>query len=225
MLRLVTYYTPSHEAMCRRFVLARAWGFDEVRSTACEQTCATGEFKASGWNDCMLDKLATLLALPVDDAPTLYVDSDVCLFPGLADWCRGCSAEIGDNEIAFSDDVIQLCAGVMLFRCTSRVRAFWQTLADMSVVWDLPDQEALYLLQVHARERNGRLPIRPRLLPRDMFCNWATVQSDVAALSPWNGEAFAVPPKCLAWHANWTIGLDNKQRMLERVVMRETSAA
>jgi hypothetical protein len=27
----------------------------------------------------------------------------------------------------------------------------------------------------------------------------------------------------LAWHANWTVGIDNKMRMLDRVVMRETS--
>ena len=48
MLRLVTYYTPTHKAMCQRFVLSRAYGFKEVRSFEYGQTCPTGRSNPRG---------------------------------------------------------------------------------------------------------------------------------------------------------------------------------
>jgi hypothetical protein len=222
MLRLCTYFTPTHEAMAKRFVLSRAWGFDDRRHIAYGQTCPSGEFKSAGWNDCMLDKLNTLINLPVDGMPTLYVDADVALMPSLVEWCRWSVEHLDEDEVAFSDDIIQWCAGIMGFRCTKRVHQFWQTLADLSRAWDLPDQDALHQLRLQVDERKGVLPIRSRTLPRDVFCNWATVSAPTIP-KPWNGEPFEVPPTCLAWHANWTVGLANKQLMLERVVLGETS--
>jgi hypothetical protein len=221
MLRLVTYYTPTHEEMAKRFVLSRAWGFDDRVSMSYGQTCPSGEFKQEGWNDCMLDKLNTLLQLPTDGIPTLYVDADVCLMPSLVEWCRWYVEHLDEDEVAFSDDVIQWCAGIMLFRSAKRVNAWWQTVADLSRAWDLPDQDTIHQLRMQVAERKGLLPIRARVLPSDVFANWATVNSPTVP-APWNGEPFNVPKTCLAWHANWTVGLDNKQRMLERVAVRET---
>lgn len=223
MLRLVTYYTPSHADMCRRFVLSRACGFEERRSTQYDQTCATGAFKSAGWNECMLDKLDCLLKLPLDGKPTVYVDSDVALFPGFHDWCQETLARMPSDAVAFSDDVIQWCAGVMLFRSTPIVHRFWQLLAELSPIWNLPDQDVIHQLRTQAEQTGGRLPIQPQVLHRSVVCNWATVNVNVPA--PWNGEPFDVPPSCLAWHANWTVGIDRKLTMLERVVNGKTSDA
>jgi hypothetical protein len=224
MLRLVTYYTPSHEAMCRRFVLCRSGDFDEVRATAYDQTCPSGAFKSDGWNECMLDKLNALMAVPCDGEPTLYVDADVALMPGIASWCKYAIAKMPADAVAFSDDVIQWCAGVMLFRATEQVRRLWQLLADLSLVWNLPDQDVLHQLRLQAQQTNGRLPITPVTIDAGVVSNWATVNAP-AIPHPWDGEPFAVPRSCLAWHANWTVGIERKLRMLERVVLRETSDA
>jgi hypothetical protein len=221
MLRIVSYYTPSHEDMCQRFVMSRADGFDERRFTAFGQTCPTGEFKSAGWNDCMLDKLRCLLALPCDGMPTLYVDADVALMPGLHDWLAAYVDNLAPDEIHFSDDLIQWCAGIMVFRSVAPVLEFFRTVAHMSGVLGLPDQDVIHHLRMWAEQTGGRLPITPKLLPREVFCNWATVNGK--PVPPWDGQPFVVPETCLAWHANWTIGIDNKMRMLERVVMRETS--
>jgi hypothetical protein len=223
MLRLVTYYTDTHEEMARRYVMSRAWGFDERVCVRVDQSCPTGEFKSDGWNDCMLDKLRTLRNLPADNVPTLYVDADVCLFPTLVEWCRWYVEHMEPEQVAFSDDVLQWCAGIMLFRSSRRVHQFWDTLADLSRAWNLPDQEALHLLRMQTDAQKGSLPIRAQVLPRDVFCNWATIHDQPPA--PWIGEPFTIPKTCLAWHANWTVGIANKLRMLERVVLGETSNA
>lgn len=222
MLRLVTYYTPSHADMCRRFVLSRAWGFEERRSTQYEQKCPTGAFKSTGWNECMLDKLDCLQRIPVDGKPTVYVDSDVALMPGFCEWCEETLARMPNDAVAFADDIVQWCAGVMLFRSTPTVNRFWQLLADLSPIWNLPDQDVLHQLRMQCEQTGGELPIVPQVLHRSAVCNWATVNHPVVP-SPWTGEPFTVPPSCLAWHANWTVGIDNKLAMLERVVLKATS--
>jgi hypothetical protein len=218
VLRLVTYYTPTHAAMCQRFVLARAWGFGERRSTEFEQTCPTGSFKSPGWNDCMLDKLRCLMALPEDGMPTVYVDADVALMPGLHDFCEGVFAWLPEDGVAFADDVVQWCAGVMLFRATPAVQGFWRLLADLSPIWNLPDQDIIHQLREQAVQTGGRLPIEPAVLPAGRVCNWATVSSPQIP-APWDGEPFEVPASCVAWHANWTVGVERKMQMLERVVL------
>lgn len=217
MLRLCTYYTPTHREMCQRFVLSRAYGFHEVRSVEYEQTCPTGAFKSEGWNRCMTDKLDCLMRLPMDGTPTVYVDADVCLMPGLHDWAERQFAEMDFDGVAMSDDIVQWCAGVMLFRSTSRVHAWWRLVADLSAIWDLPDQEVIDQLRQHSQQRGTTLPVPLTLLPCDRVCNWATV-SQPNVPPPWTGEPFEVPPTCVAWHANWTVGVERKVEMLERVL-------
>jgi hypothetical protein len=77
---------------------------------------------------------------------------------------------------------------------------------------------------MQCEQTRGRLPIQTQVLHKSVVCNWATVNAPVVP-APWDGESVVVPPSCLAWHANWTVGIDRKQRMLEHVVLRETSGA
>lgn len=216
-MRLVTYYTPSHAEMCRRFVLSRAWGFRERRSFAVEQTCPTASFKSDGWNTCTAGKFLALASLDADGTPTVYVDADVALMRGFRDWCEGVFAELPDSAIAFSDDIVQWCTGMMLFRPTPATLGFFRLAADLTPIWNLPDQDVVHQLRHQASQAGGTLPIVPRVLPRDRVCNWATVNAPTLP-APWDGEPFDVPSSCVAWHANWTIGVERKERMLERVV-------
>lgn len=223
MLRLVTYHTPSHYEMCQRFVLSQANEFSEVVAASYSQTCLTGTFKESGWNTCMLDKLDCLLSLPCDGKATVYVDSDVAIMPGFAAWCAKVIAAMPADAVSFADDVVQLCAGVMLFRSTAVVHEWWRLLSLMSPVWKLPDQDVIDHLRHQVKQSGGRLPVSVGLLPSEIVCNWATVNAPQIP-PPWTGEPFVVPDTCLAWHANWVIGIDLKVQMLERVVNRKTSA-
>lgn len=209
MLRLATYYTPTHRDMCERFVLSRAAGFSEVVAREYQQTCPSASFKQDGWNACMLDKLDLLLRLPQDGTLTLYVDSDVCLLPGLADWCKAYARGMSFHEIAYSDDVIQWCAGVVLFRSTAHTHAWWRLVAGMASLLDQPDQDVIHVLRSYAK----RLPVPMSVLPGDRVANWATLGNR----SVWSGEQFEVPEQAVAWHANWCIGVEPKTAMLRRV--------
>lgn len=215
-IRLVSYFTPTHEDMCRRFVMDRSWDFHDRQFLKFGQTCPTGEFKKPGWNECMLDKLKALLSLPTDGMPTLYVDSDVALFPGLCQWLSDNIGHLGPADVAFSNDIAQLCAGIMVFYSTPQVHEFWRTVLHCSRMWNLPDQEVIDQFRMHCDERGGAMPINPLVLPSDVFANWATLNAPEIP-SVWNGEPFELPATCKAWHANWVVGIDRKLQMLEHV--------
>ena len=216
MLRLATYYTPSHREMCERFVLSRAHGFGEVIAREYPQTCETAAFKQAGWNACMQDKLDLLMRLPQDGTLTLYVDSDVCLLPGLAEWCLAHARGMSFHEIAYSDDVIQWCAGVMLFRSTAHTHAWWQLVSNMASLLDQPDQDVIHVLRSNAK----RLPVPMTVLPGDRVVNWATIGNRTV----WAGESFDVPETAVAWHANWCVGVEAKAAMLDHVAKTTRSA-
>lgn len=200
--------------MCEQFVLGRAVGFADIVAREYPQTCPTGSFKQAGWNACMDDKLDLLMRLPQDGQPTLYVDSDVVLLPGLVEWAEAHVRTMQFHEIAYSDDIVQWCAGVMLFRSTHQTARWWQLVADMSKLLDQPDQDVIHVLRANAK----RLPVPMSVLPADRVCNWATLGNKTV----WQGEPFKVPETCVAWHANWTVGVESKLAMLSRVA--ETSA-
>jgi len=209
--------------MCRRFVLDRAAGFDRVIAREYpEQVCASAAFKADGWNDAMLQKLDAILSLPVDGSPVVYVDADVCLkshgrdtfyeamvmnLLGIADWCE-------QRAILFSDDIIQWCCGVMGFWATPEVMQFWRTVRTLAEAWNLPDQDVIHQLRVQVQQTEGKFPLVPATIARHLVSNWATVHHPTVP-APWSGEPFKVPDTCVAWHANWTIGVENKWAMLE----------
>jgi hypothetical protein len=211
-MRLLTYYTPSHAEMCRRFVLSRAWAFSEVRALEYPQTCPSAAFKQPGWNRCMDDKLDALLRLPLDGEPTLYVDADVILFPGACQWAENYVRGMSFDQIAYSDDVVQWCAGVMLFRPTTKTRRWWELVADMSRLLDQPDQDVIHALRTNARS----LPVPMSVLPATKVANWATL----GHTSVWAGERIQLPAGCCVWHANWCVGVEQKMDMLEHVALQ-----
>ena len=81
-MRLVSFYTPSHKAMFDEYVAPRTSDFDEVVVAEVSQKGPRASFKKAGWNECMVDKIDTLLSLPDDGKPTLYVDADVVMTAG-----------------------------------------------------------------------------------------------------------------------------------------------
>ena len=228
MLRLITFTTPSHVEMCKRFVLDRASGFGDVICGEYPQTCKSGRFKQAGWNACMHDKLDALLRLPADDVRTVYVDSDVILLDGFAEFVadKFDNMKTNKNEIAFADDIVQWCCGVMLFRSTKRLRKFFEFVLYASQIFDAPDQEIIHFF----RHEGKNFPLPASALDRDKICNWATVSiRDTAEAREtfrvnvlkenylWEGQQIVAPDQMVAFHANFCLGVENKMQLLSQI--------
>lgn len=218
-MQLVTYYTDSHYQLCRRFVLNNALEFSSITVKHYGQTCISGEYASPGFDRCMLDKLHFLISLPQDSELTLYVDSDVCILPGLAAWCRQHANTMQSDEIAYGDDGEQWCAGTMLFRRTPVVHSWWQKVFKLAVEWNTHDQGVIHRLR--QQQNLGEIPMS--VLPGDKISNWYTLQKGKL----WNGQEFSVPSTSVAWHANWCVGVETKLKMLscvEEQVLRKGNA-
>lgn len=229
MLTLLTYFSPSHREMCQRFVLDRAGGFDHVIAREYpDQVCESAAFKQPGWNEAMLQKLDAILSLPDDGSPVVYVDADVCLGGDFSKAMRGLlsvfNGEWELNCVAFSDDIIQWCCGVMAFWATPEVMQFWRTVRTLAVAWNIPDQDVIHQLRTQVQQQEGKFPLVPVTIGGHLVSNWATVNHPTIP-APWNGEPFTVPATCAAWHANWTIGVENKWAMLEEAKRQMDTAS
>lgn len=209
-MRLVSFYTPSHKAMFDEYVAPRTGDFDEVVVAKVPQKCLSASFKQAGWNECMVDKIDMLRTLPDDGKPTLYVDADVVMTSGMAQWAREYAATLEPDAVAYSDDIVQWCAGVMVFHSTPRVALWWLLVREMSIIWNSQDQDAIHTLRMQSQERGGPLPVKMTTIPGSAVANWATIGNRTV----WAGEPFEVPSGCVAWHANWTFGVESKVEML-----------
>ena len=216
---IATYFTPSHTELANRFVLSRTVlaGFGGVVCFADElQVCESGVFESPGFREASAEKLRFLGSMPADNRPMLFVDADVVLFSGLADWCEATLADKPSNWIGLQDDVLQWCTGVILFRRTREVLDWFMFVYRACVLANLNDQSGWNELRTAATN----WPVQCEVLPHDVISNYAWVTD---AKSLWDGQKFTLPGNCLLWHANWCLGLERKMQMLEQVASLETS--
>jgi len=216
---IATYCSPSHADMASRFVLGtmQRAGFCGVVVWAEEQQlCPSGVFEAEGFREASAEKLRFLAGMPADDRPMLFVDADVVLFPGLAQWCEATLADKPDNWIGLQDDVVQWCTGVLLFRRTRPVLDWFRFVYDLCVFTNMNDQAGWHSLRMSAQN----WPVQCEVMPHDVISNYAWVTGGKAV---WVGERFTLPDDCRLWHANWCVGVQRKAEMLEQVLASETS--
>ena len=98
----------------------------------------------------------------------------------------------------------------MVFHSTPRVALWWLLVREMSIIWNAQDQDAIHSLRMQSQERGGPLPVKMITIPGSAVANWATIGNRTV----WAGEPFGVPAGCVAWHANWTVGVERKMEML-----------
>lgn len=209
---VATYATPSHVPMAKRFVLDRMElaGFRGCITHFEEhQACESATFKRLGWNYATARKYEFLASLPENSRPVLFVDADVALFKGLAQWCIACIEDRYPNWIGYGDDVVQWCTGVMLFRCTPEVLGWFRFCHQFCMLMEENDQDGLHILRANGKN----MPVQCDVLPGNRVSNWATL----GHMHPWQGEPIDVPDTTLAWHANWCVGVEAKTRMLTEV--------
>jgi hypothetical protein len=215
---IATYCSPSHADMANRFVLGtmQRAGFGGVVLCAEEQQlCPSGVFEAAGFREASAEKLRFLASMPADDRPLLFVDADVVLFPGLAEWCESTLEHKPDNWIGLQDDVVQWCTGVLLFRRTRPVLEWFRFVHDLCLFCNMNDQAGWHSLRMSAQN----WPVQCEAMPHDVISNyaWVTGGKDV-----WDGQRFTLPDGCRLWHANWCVSVDRKTHMLEQVLASET---
>lgn len=212
-MKLITYTTDSHRAMCERFVIAnaKAAGFSGCQVFEAQQLCKSGSYNSEGFSEQMWIKVHCLSEIAIGER-VCYVDADCVLFPGLAKWCNDWLDARQPHTIGMGDDAGQYCMGTLVFQQTQETKDWWLFIHRLSWILGIHDQNAVNLLLKDALQ----VPVSLEKLDKFVFANWATY-GDLEQ-KKWNGtDALIVPSQTLCWHANFCIGVETKIRMLDIV--------
>lgn len=200
---LLTQYSDSHKQFVDKYITPYSVEFDKVLSIHLPQVCKSGTYGKEGFNEHMYLKLDCLSEIPIN-TPTLYIDADCLILPGLAQWCSEW-LKTNQQAIGCGNDSDSHSMGVLLFTQSTETLEWWKHLKTVATTLGLHDQEALNWVLVNEKPTTNL-----KLLSKNIFANWSPGL-------PWEGESIHTPPEMLCWHANYCIGIQNKTKMLEMV--------
>lgn len=203
--RLFSIVTSSHRSLLDNWFAPTVPDDFELTIDELPQQCSQGNFMEPGWNATMRQKVLQHLraSTECDGDIFVYSDVDVQFFRPAADFLRNtleryelaCQRDSPDGGI--------LCAGFFACRGNASTRAFWQRVLDLMDRTSLNDQDALNSL---------RSSIKHTVLP-PMF--WGPGCHEAKRWVP--GQPLHCPCDIVMHHANWTVGVRNKEAQLSAV--------
>ena len=219
---LLTIASESHRELQDRFLLtSNVHEYDIVRGHM-DQVCPTGEYRDPGWGKMGQAKLEFILSyLQSGKRPDghwfVFADADIVFLKRSEQVFFDEIRAIGGQDILLQDDGKEFCSGLFVCKISDRTRHLFETALITAVRMDAEnqqlgrghsaaDQAALNLAIAETGSRAAKLSHR--------FLNWHHM-CNTGLWEP--GQYFKTPDDCVAFHANWTIGLQNKRELLQHV--------
>ena len=212
MNRIYTFYTDTHKHMYDEYFMKSVPDSFRVRTLHMPQECESGNFHAEGWMKTMMrkvDYVVDSINEVIYDGTEWFVHAD-CDIQFFGDFHDDIESELDGFDMVNMDDNM-LCAGFFACRANSKTLNLWKSVRDNLSKYP-NDQIAM----------NNILPtsgVRYNKLPRFKYFNYMhTIGHD----SVWDGQADINISRSnldsiLVHHANYTIGVENKIKMMEHV--------
>jgi hypothetical protein len=209
MHKLVTIYTDTHQRMYENYFLP---SYQEHLSSnymlfakKAEQKCPTGTWQSEGFDAVTLEKLKWIADnIDIENKNLLvFSDCDVQFFKPL----NFTNENIIENTIYFQlDPPHYVCTGFFVCKQTESVLNFFKTAINMlnnSLNTKNDDQSIINSLIMSE--------ITKQTLPTELY--WSAGHQ----CGIWNGQQLTPPTQIIMHHANFTIGVPNKELLLESV--------
>ena len=220
MNRILTFYSNSHEQIYKDFFLP---SFEEhlnskfkLTSKIIPQVCESGEFAANGFDKAMLKKIEFIVEnIDLSDKSKLvFSDCDVQFFGDI-------DLDMDHYDILFQKDYFEdaRCAGFFICKNNQNVLNFFnqiKNLLENNLNSRVDDQFFLNnLIKNNFSITHGYLPI-------DKF--WTV--GNFTGGKVWNdGDDVQIPKTIVMHHANYTIGIENKIKLLNIVRDKMTQSS
>jgi hypothetical protein len=197
-LKLYVAYSESHKKLYEEYFSKTLPDEFEVVVFEISQECPTGEFKNLGWDRMCYQKVLLFERACIENLGGVFVFSDVDI-QFFGDIREALLEELGDSDIACQNDVYGYCSGLFICRCNeSTLKMF----SEMKKNFDGDDQRTLNK-HIHL--------VKAKCLSNRFF----TVGHILG--SRWIGQDFEIPYPILVHHSNWTVGIDNKTKLMNIV--------
>jgi len=201
-LKIYTFYTETHKILHSYFIESLKQTNENLIpiSDYFEQEC-DGSFMSNGWNNTMTKKVDQIINACKENDIFIHSDCDVFF---KRDIYNDIIEELSDYDIAFQDDsVAGFCMGFFICKPSQIIIELFEDVKKNINVYG-NDQIALNsIIQ--------KYPIKYKKLSQKFF-SYGQLNKGV-----WNNEDFSFPENISLIHANWTIGTENKLRLVEKL--------
>lgn len=209
-VKIITFYTQSHRPLFERFcsTLRETNPSLELLSTKTPQRSKSGNFGTAGFNKTMRDKIGVILSKWESiGAADHFIFSD-CDVQFLGEISTDLAGYDQSKDILFQDNIGCYCAGFMYCRKSEQLRTFFQKVQRLTPGHRMDDQGAINKLIAQ-----GKSGLSVGLLPKEKYFTVAAANGG----RTWDGKEFPVPNDVLVHHANCTVGIQRKLRMMRYV--------
>jgi hypothetical protein len=202
-MKLYTFYSESHKYLYDLFLdsIHKTNSFIDINVDILDQQ-GSGSFMESGWESTMGKKLDQIIRACEEGDIFIHSDSDVIFLRNIEEKIL---EELGDFDIAFQDDgVVGLCMGFFICKPNTEITSLFKKVKEILPSFKGHDQNALNSIIQNYNIKYKKLS--------HLFFNYGQTRSRV-----WNGEDFEVAEDILVFHANWTIGTENKIKLINKI--------
>lgn len=201
-MKIYTFYTDTHKILYNSFLESIKNTNSDllVVSEYFEQEC-NGNFMADGWNKTMHRKVDQIIKSCKENEIFIHSDCDVYFKRSIKSIII---EELGDFDIAFQDDSSSgYCMGFFICKPSKTIIDLFEDVRNNIESYG-NDQLALNSLIYKYNIRHKKLSNR--------FFSYGQLNRGV-----WSNDDFEFPNETLLIHANWTIGVDNKLKLIEKL--------
>lgn len=210
-MKIITFFSETHRVLHDDFFAKSVKKLSDkdliLESHLVEQTCPSGDWCSDGWLKCMSDKLRIILSEleSLDGSIVIYSDCDVIIIDSLIE---DIESEMEGFDIKLQDDGSQFCAGFFAFRKNEKVRAMIES--AYSLCDEIDDQSAI----------NRALPNFGLSYSTLDFSKYNNVRKQLGGC--WqDGMDFNPDKNTIMFHANFTVGVENKKKLLSLVLNKK----
>lgn len=205
-MKLITYYTKTHEHMFNEFLInsLNLHNEFEVISSTGKQHSNDGNYFSEGFNETTKDKIIFLLNVlenSVDENEfVLFSDVDIIFLKPIKNYLT----QYFEYDIVFQNGFGGLNTGFFLLKNNNVIKKLLQDVIENCYLYD---NDQITLNNV----------IKNHNVKFSMFGDEILSPAHILGPRIWNGEDLRIPNNTLVFHACWCEGTDKKIKLLEYV--------
>jgi hypothetical protein len=163
-------------------------------------------FGTHGFNDFVFSRVESIIGVLRSGEDVFNIDSDVIMFEEYEYFTR----KVGAFDVIFQQEHDgKACTGFFVCRSNPTTISFWEEVRNRMLLNQGKNDEA-----VANEVLASRFPIYAGYFNTNDITNYGVISDGKI----WNGEEFEVPKGIKGFHANYTVGLENKKKLLGYVL-------
>lgn len=216
MVKLITFHSETHRNLYENYFLKSFNKYLKNEFVLLDkkitQISKTGVYYEDGFRETMKEKIKHIVDSMDENSNQMCVFSD-CDVEFFGEMKEDLTNQLDGFDIKLQNDVTNLCAGFFTFIQNKKTKKLFE-----NILQAFED----YTFNGVLKKGIDDQVLLNRLISKVEGLRYGTLDKkyfNVAqSLGPkrWNGENFRIPEDIIMFHSNWTVGLENKVKLLDK---------